>query len=267
MSESLNSDLVVAKTAPTRLPHGLLNGQVAVVTGASRGIGRTICDLFASHGAEVLACVRIQSEELVSWQKMWQEQGSKFTLIQLNLDDDSSQKEAAKQIRSTSRTPTILVNCAGIASGSTFALTSQAGIRQLFETNLFMQLSWSQLMARLLARSSASSIINISSSASQVVDNGTLAYGASKAAFERMSLSMAMELSSQGTRVNVIAPGVTDTDMLSQMDPKARDLLIARQLIKRVSRPIDIANAALFLASDLSSQITGQVIRVDGGLI
>lgn len=267
MSEFLNSDSSAVKTELKRLPNGLLSGKVAIVTGASRGIGHAICNLFAEHGAEVLACVRGQSEDLLSWQKLWQDQGIKFTLIHLNLNDYASQKEAANQIRSTARIPTILVNCAGIASGATFALTPQVDIRQIFETNFFMQLNWCQLMARLLARSSASSIINFSSSASYTIDNGTLAYGASKVAFERMSLSMSKELAFQGTRVNVIAPGVTDTDMLLQMDTNARDSLIARQLIKKVARPIDIANAALFLASDLSSHITGQVLHVDGGLI
>ncbi len=252
-------------TAP--LTHGLLQGQVAVVTGASRGIGRAVCDLFAAHGAVVLACVRQRNDALDAWQAQWQAQGATVQLITLDLTDDASQKDAVKQIRGSGFAPTVLVNCAGIATGATFALTAQANIRQVFESNLFMQLSWCQLMARLLARAPSSCIINVSSSAVQQVDPGTLAYAASKAALERMSQSMAVELASQGVRVNVIAPGVTDTDMAAQMDANAREALIARQLLKKAARPVDIANTALFLASDLASHITGQVIHVDGGLI
>lgn len=249
------------------LPHGLLQNKVAVVTGASRGIGRAVCDLFAANGAVVFACVRQLTPGLLDWQAQWAAQGVTLQIITLDLCDDTSQKNAVKQIRGSGFSPTILVNCAGIASGATFALTAQANIREIFESNLFMQLSWCQLMARLLTRSPSSSIINLSSSAAREIDPGTMAYGVSKAALERMSLSMAVELAAQGVRVNVIAPGVTNTDMASQMDSSARDALIARQLLKKPAQPVDIANTALFLGSDLATHITGQVIRVDGGLI
>lgn len=267
MVGTLRSSANDAPVNYTRLPYGMLKGQAAVVTGASRGIGRAVCDLFAAQGAVVLACVRTPTEELEIWQQHWRSQDAKIELIRLDLTNEGSQKEAVNYIRSAGYKPTALVNCAGVASGATFAMTPQISLRQVFEANLFMQLSWCQLMARLLSRSPSSTIINMSSSAVHTIDAGTLVYGASKAALERMSLSMAVELASQGIRVNVIAPGVTDTEMAKQMDPKACSALIDRQLLKKAARPLDIANAALFLASDLASHVTGQVIHVDGGLI
>ena len=161
----------------------------------------------------------------------------------------------------------VLVNNAGVASGGLFQMTTAAELRRVFEVNYFAQIALTQTVSRIMARRKAGSIINIASSAADIADPGTLAYGSSKAAFARASQSMASELGAVGIRVNSIAPGLTRTGMYDQMDPSAREKLVARSALKRPAEPTDIANVAVFLASDLSAFVTGQSIRVDGGMV
>jgi 3-oxoacyl-[acyl-carrier protein] reductase len=240
-----------------------LKDKFAIVTGANRGIGKAVCEKFHAHGAHVLACSRNLDEKFLSWVA----ENDNITPIELNLGEEASIKSAIKDIRGAASSVNILVNCAGIASGSLFQMASIKELREVFEVNFFGQIILSQGVSRLMARQKAGSIINISSTAAFIADPGTIAYGASKAAFARATQSMATELGALGIRVNAIAPGVTQTDMLDQMAPEAREKLIAASALKRAATPQDIANMALFLASDLSSHITGQIIRVDGGIV
>jgi len=246
----------------------LLSGKIAVVTGASRGIGRAVCNLFAKEGATVLACVRDVDASQLAWQSSLERTGKFLSLIPLDLSDQASVKSAAKTIRSICPAIDIIVNCAGIASGATFHLTPLDMMRSVFDLNVFAQILFSQSLTRLMGKGErGGSIINISSSATHQIDPGTMAYGASKQAFERVSKSMAVELAAQKIRVNVISPGITLTKMLAQMDLEAKDKLISHSLLKKAALPDDIANAALFLASDLSSHITAQILCVDGGTL
>ena len=160
----------------------------------------------------------------------------------------------------------ILVNNAGIASGALFQMTTGVELRKIFEINFFSQIVISQGIAKIMVKNKSGSIINLSSTAAFIADPGTLAYGSSKSAFTRATQSMACELGASNIRVNAIAPGVTKTDMFEQMAIGSRDKLINSSALKRAAEPEDIANVALFLASDLSSFVTGQVIRVDGGI-
>jgi len=240
----------------------LLAEKVAVVTGANRGIGRQIAESFSAQGAKVFACCRGSDPSVDDWAA-----GRGISLISLDLADDGSIRNAVKEIRAGSAGVDILVNNAGIAHGALFQMTSIADLRQVFEVNFFGQIAFSQSMARLMAKRGGGSIINLSSSAVERADAGTFAYGASKAAFERATLSMARELGAQEIRVNAIAPGVTQTDMLDQMDPAARQTLIDASALKRPATPQNIADVALFLASDLSAHVTGQIIHIDGGLL
>jgi len=244
-----------------------LINKTAIITGANRGIGKAICEAFLDHGAHVIACVRKQDDMIKQWQKEKEAEGSKLSLIDLDLADESTIKNSLKQIRLASKEINILVNCAGIADGAVFQMTSLKRMREVFDVNLFNQIVLCQGVSRLMARKKSGVILNISSSSAHVVDPGTMAYGSSKAAFERVTLSMAVELAAQGVRVNGIAPGVTDTDMAAEMDPKAKEKLIEKTLLKTAATPQDISNAALFLCSELSSHITGQIINVDGGII
>ncbi|KAA5605203.1 SDR family oxidoreductase [Roseospira marina] len=246
----------------------LLDGKVAVVTGANRGIGRAIADVFRAHGAHVLACARA-AEPVPARAADDPEHAAPGgeTPIPLDLADAASIKAAIKAIRAAAPRVDILVNNAGVASGGLFQMTTLAEMRAVFEVNVFGPLALTQGVARLMARTGAGSIINLSSVAADRPDPGTLAYGASKAALARATRSLATELGGQGIRVNAIAPGVTETAMQDEMDPAARDALIGASALNTAATPQDIANVALFLASDLSSHITGQTLRVDGGIV
>ncbi|MDC0075446.1 SDR family oxidoreductase [Candidatus Thioglobus sp.] len=245
----------------------LLNGKLAVVTGANRGIGRSIIETFAENRCDIFACMREVTLETKKWLKNLE---NKFNIvitpIELDLSDEDSIKNSIKQIFSISKRIDILVNNAGIASGGLFQMTPLSELRKVFEINLFSQILFTQGIAKIMIRNKCGSIINLSSSAAFIADPGTLSYGSSKSALIRATESMAMELGALNIRVNAIAPGVTKTDMFDQMSKDARDKLINSSSLKRPAEPKDIANVALFLASELSSFVTGQVIRADGGI-
>jgi 3-oxoacyl-[acyl-carrier protein] reductase len=146
-------------------------------------------------------------------------------------------------------------------------MTTMDRLREVFEVNFFSQFLFSQYIVKLMIRQKGGSIVYISSSAAIDANSGRSAYGASKAALICLTKVMAAELAEHGIRVNAIAPGITETDMVAQsMSQDIIDETVAHTMLKRMGRPVDIANTALFLASDLSSYITGQVIRTDGGL-
>ena len=245
----------------------LLKDKVALVTGANRGIGKSIAETFARNGADLFVCVRTLQPEMEKWMHALETEHGVFVKpILLDLSDEVSVKNLVKEVMAVSSRLDILVNNAGVASGSLFQMTPIAELRKLFEINVFSQIQLSQGVSRLMAKNKSGSIINITSTAAFIADPGTMAYGTSKAAFARATQSMATELGASNIRVNAIAPSVTRTDMFDQMSPAARDKLINSSALKRAAEPQEIANVALFLASDLSSFVTGQIIRADGGI-
>jgi len=245
----------------------MLKNKIAVVTGANRGIGFSIAQAFAAQGAQVFACMRTLDSDAL--QRMTPQDASGCIKgVVLDLGEESSIKSAIKEIASlTDNKVDVLVNNAGTGSGALFQMMSITELRRVFEINFIGQILLTQGISRLMTRHRSGSIINIASTAANIADPGTLAYGSSKASFARASQSMATELGACGVRVNTISPGVTKTDMFNQMAPEARERLINTAAFKRAAEPLDIANVALFLASDLSSFVTGQTLRVDGGMI
>tara|TARA_B100000787_G_C16175577_1_gene288815 strand:- start:679 stop:1428 length:750 start_codon:yes stop_codon:yes gene_type:complete len=245
----------------------LLKDKVVVITGSNRGIGKSITEVFAENGANIIACSRSISPESRKWMINLE---SKFNIsintVELDLSDEKSVKDSIKQIFSISKKIDVLVNNAGVASGALFQMTPISELRKIFEINFFSQILLSQGIAKIMIRNKSGSIINLASSAAFIADPGTLAYGSSKSAFARATQSMSNELGIFNIRVNAIAPGVTKTDMFKQMSSDAIEKLIRSSALKRAAEPKDIANVALFLASDLSSHVTGQVIRADGGI-
>ena len=245
----------------------LLQEKVVVVTGANRGIGKCITETFAENGASIIACMRVISSESKEWMKSLENEFNiSINPVLVDLSDETSVKGLIKEIISISPRIDVLVNNAGIASGALFQMTPIAELRKIFEINFFSQITLTQGVAKLMARNKSGSIINITSTAAFIADPGTLAYGSSKSAFARATKSMATELGSSNIRVNAIAPSVTKTDMFDQMSHETREKLINSSALKRAAEPKDIANVALFLASELSSFVTGQIIRADGGI-
>ena len=245
----------------------MLKNKTAVVTGANRGIGLAIAKTFVAHGARVLACMRQVSDEALAEIASDAETGQ-VKVVALDLTDEVSIKAAIREIAQLAGNRVdVLVNNAGTASGGLFQMTSIAEMRRVFEVNFFGQVLLTQGLSRLMTRHRAGSIINIASTAADIADSGTLAYGASKAALARATRSMATELGAFGVRVNAISPGVTRTDMFDLMALEARERLINSAALKQAAEPADVANVALFFASELSGFVTGQVLRVDGGMV
>ena len=182
------------------------------------------------------------------------------------MTDYNAMKEAVKKIRSEKQSIDALVNNAGIIYNALFLMSDVQNLRQQFEVNFFAVFLFTQYIAKLMTRQGYGSIVNISSTAAFDGNMGKSVYGASKAAVWAMTKSIASELGANGIRANCIAPGVTETDMLKTMPEHILTETKEFSDLKRLGKPSEIATTAVFLASDKSSYVTGQVIRVDGGI-
>ena len=190
-----------------------------------------------------------------------------ITPVPFDLADEDEVKEGIKTIRSAKQHVDILVNNAGIIFTALFQMTSVKKMKEVFEINYFSQMLLTQSITKIMTRQKSGSIINISSSAAIEGNEGRTAYAASKAAVIASTKVMSKELAMYNIRVNAIAPGLTGTDMMHGSTPKAAlDYTLQRINMRRIGTPEEIANVALFLSSELSTYMTGQVLRVDGGM-
>ena len=245
----------------------LLEQKTAVISGCNRGIGKATLETFAENGADIFACVRKESDEFNAvMTRLAEKTGVNIIPVYFDFAESEQIKAGIKTIISFKKQIDILVNNAGVASGSFFQMTSLQDLKQLFEINFFSQLLFTQGISRYMSRFKTGSIINIGSTAGFIGNAGMTSYGSSKAALMFSTKTMATELGVMNIRVNAIAPSITKTDMSDQMEEKIRNKLIETSALKRLAEPIEVANVALFLASDLSSFVTGQILRVDGGL-
>lgn len=246
----------------------LLRDQTAIVTGCNRGIGRAILTLFARNGADLWACARRPSDEFGALiETLRAETGTRIEPVYFDLADLDQVKAGAQRIAARKQPVHILVNNAGAIETAPFAMTGETSLRGLFEVNCLGQIALTQAIARLMVRQRRGSIITIASSAALDGNEGRTAYAASKAALIAASKVQARELGPANIRVNVIAPGLTDTDMMNgSTAAEAIEATVERTALRRVGQPEEIAGAALYLASPLSAYMTGQVLRVDGGM-
>jgi len=245
----------------------LLLGKNAIITGCARGMGHKMMELFAKHGANLWVCARMQTEQFESDIKEFSEKYNvRITPVYFELTNGEAMKTAVKQIMSLKQPVDILVNNAGITYNALFQMSTIEQIHHTLEVNFVAPFLFTQYIVKLMLRNGGGSIVNIASSAAQDGNSGRSVYGASKAAVVCATQSLSEELANKGIRANVIAPGITETDMLSSMTDEVIQETVQNTDMKRLGQPLDIANAALFLASDLSSYITGQVLRVDGCL-
>ncbi len=244
----------------------MLTGKTAIVTGANRGIGLATVEVFAEQGAAVWACARMQTDE---FEEKIKEISSKYaaavTPVYFDVTKEAEVKDAVKMISGRSKTIDILVNNAGISVERLFSMTSIETINNTMEVNFLSQVRLAQLVSRLMVRNKAGSIINIASVSGMESEQGSIAYGSSKAAVIFSTKTMAVELGKCGIRVNSVSPGFIDTDMWKNRDDDVRDRIIARTPLGRQGTPKEVANVILFLASDMASYMTGQNLVVDGG--
>ena len=245
----------------------LLQSKTAIITGCNRGIGKVIMEIFAENGADIFACMRKESDEFIDKKEILEiKTGVTITPVYFDFAESDQVKAGIKTIISSKKQVDILINNAGVATGSIFHMTSLENMKQEFEINFFSQILFTQSISRYMSRFKSGSIINIASISGLRGDTGTTSYGSSKAALMYATKTIATELGVMNIRVNAIAPSLTMTDMFDQTDENFRNKLIESSALKRPAEPAEIANVALFLASDLSSFVTGQILRVDGGL-
>ncbi len=245
----------------------LLKDKTAIITGSNKGIGKVILELFAKNGANVFACARRETPEFVDNLELLKNKFNiSITPVYFDFEDPAQIKSAVTSIVCSKSRIDILVNNAGYASGAFFQMTPIIDLERMIKINFTSQIQFSQGISRYMSKFKSGSIINMGSTAGLIGDAGMLSYGSSKAALIFATKIMATELGQYNIRVNVIAPSVTKTEMYDQMEGSARNKLIESSAFKRAAEPIEVANVALFLASDLSTFINGQTIRVDGGI-
>lgn len=246
----------------------MLRGKTAVVTGCNRGIGKAVLDNFAENGADVITVTRKKSQEFISYcNELQRKYEMKIYSVEADFQNEEAVKDAVKEIRKLKKSIDILVNNAGIANPlGLLTMTKMETIHQSFEVNLFSHLLLTQGIVKDMMRKKSGSIVFISSSAA--FDGGSnIEYCASKGAINGSVKRLARELGAFGIRVNAVAPGLTSTDMGNSMSQENEAIALNMNIMKRKGDVREIANAVYFLASDLSSFITGQIIRVDGGLL
>ena len=246
----------------------LLQNKTAVVTGCNRGIGSKILEVFSANGATIFACVRNNDEEFKTYlNEIKKKFNNQIIPIQFDLNDENQIKEAANNILSSNSSIDILVNNAAIIHTALFQMTSLKKLKEVFETNFFSQTIFTQYILKSMIRKKTGSILYISSSSALDGNEGRSAYSSAKAAMITQAKVLSREVGLYNIRVNAIAPGLTNTDMMKKNTPEEiLSEVKSRISLKRIADPEEIANVALLLSSDLSSYITGQVIRVDGGM-
>ena len=246
----------------------LLKSKTAVVTGCNKGIGKKILEVFSANGATVFACVRNIDEEFKSFlNKLKQKFNNQIIPVQFDLNDEKKIKEAANIILTSNKSIDILVNNAAAIHTSIFQMTPTKKLKELFEVNFFSQTIFTQYILKSMVKNKKGSIVYISSSSALDGNEGRSAYSSAKAAIIAHAKVLSRELGVHNIRVNSIAPGLTNTDMMKKNhQEKIINEMISRISLRRIANPEEIANVVLLLSSDLTSYITGQVIRVDGGM-
>ncbi|AVR46192.1 3-oxoacyl-[acyl-carrier-protein] reductase [Christiangramia fulva] len=244
----------------------LLEGKNAIITGGSRGIGKGIAQVFAQHGANVAFTYNSSAESAEALAKELSGMGVKAKAYKSNAASFSEAQELVDEVVKEFGSIDILVNNAGITKDNLLMRMSEEDFDRVIEVNLKSIFNMTKAAQRTFLKQRSGSIINMSSVVGVTGNAGQANYAASKAGIIGFSKSMAQELGSRNIRTNVIAPGFIETEMTEKLDEKTvqgwRDAIP----LKRGGSPEDIANACVFLGSDLSSYITGQIIHVDGGM-
>jgi len=246
----------------------LLKGKNAVITGANRGIGAAVVRLFASEGANVWACARRDTEAFrAACETLAETYGVFVKPVIFDLGKEDERKAAVKNIKQDKLPIDALVNVAGIVPETRlFQMMSFDELHRVFDVNFFATLAWTQSLSKVMTRQRYGSIVFVSSISALDGEPGQMEYVASKAALVGATRKLASEFGVSGVRVNAVAPGPTKTDMLAEMSEDLRARMTQGTMLGRLAEPQEIAGAIAYLASDLASYVTGQVLRVDGGV-
>jgi len=243
-----------------------LTNQIAVVTGAGRGIGRAIALKFANEGADVVVVSRTQENS----EKVANEIGAlgrKAWAFAVDVADSAAVSAAAEKILADCGKVDILVNNAGVTRDGLLMRMSDADWDTVLNTNLKGAFLVTKAFSRAMIKARAGRIINISSVIGLIGNAGQCNYAASKAGLIGFTQSAAKELAGRGITVNAIAPGFIETDMTAELKPEMKEALLKQIPLGCLGQSDDIAGAALYLASPAARYVTGQVLTVDGGMV
>jgi 3-oxoacyl-[acyl-carrier protein] reductase len=241
-----------------------LTGRVAIVTGASRGIGKAIALRLASAGALVVAGARADHAQAVVGEI--DESGGTALAVTLDVTEPASVAGMAQAALERFGRIDVLVNNAGIVRDQLLLRMKPAEWDAVIATNLTAAFACCRAVLRPMVKQRSGRIVNIGSVVGQTGNPGQANYAASKAGLEGFTRSLALEVASRGITANVVAPGMIETDMTAALDERARDALCSRIPMSRLGTSDDVAGAVCFLASDEASYITGQVLSVNGGM-
>ena len=240
------------------------NGRVAIVTGASRGIGRAIALRLASAGAVVVAGARADHAEPVA--REIEKSGGTAIAVSLDVTQPESVTGMVGAALDRFARVDVLVNNAGIVRDRLLLRMKPEEWDAVIATNLTAAFACCRAVLRPMVRQRSGRIVNIGSVVGRTGNPGQANYAASKAGLEGFTRSLALEVASRGITANVVAPGMIETDMTAALDEGAREALCSRIPMSRLGTPVDVAAAVCFLASDEASYITGQVVSVNGGM-
>lgn len=244
----------------------LLEGKVALVTGATRGIGRAIATKFAEQGADVVFTYRQKNGAAEEVENSLAALGVKCKGYAADAADYAATEEVVKQVVADFGRIDILVNNAGITKDGLLMRMSEEQWDAVITTNLKSAFNFTRAVVPVMAKQRGGSIINMSSVVGVSGNAGQCNYSASKAGLIGLAKSVAKEMGPRGIRANCIAPGFIQTDMTSALSEEMREAWCKTIPLRRGGTPEDVANTALFLASDLSAYVTGQVINCCGGM-
>lgn len=245
----------------------LLEGKTAIITGGSRGIGKGIVETFAKHGANVAFTYSSSKEAAEAIASEAEKEGVKVRAYQSNAASFDEAQDLAKEVLEEFGSIDILINNAGITKDNLLMRISEEDFDKVIEVNLKSVFNMTKAVQRAMLKQRKGSIINMSSVVGVKGNAGQTNYAASKAGILGFTKSVALELGSRDIRCNAIAPGFIETEMTGKLDEAVVQEWRNAIPLKRGGSPEDIANACVFLASDLSAYITGQVLNVDGGML
>lgn len=245
----------------------LLEGKTAIITGATRGIGRGIALTFANQGANVAFTYSSSAEAAISLENELTALGVKAKSYKSNAADFNEAQSLVDDVLTTFGTVDVLINNAGITKDNLLMRMSEDDFDNVMDVNLKSVFNMTKAVQKTMLKNRNGVIINMSSVVGVKGNAGQANYAASKAGIIGFSKSVALELGSRNIRCNVVAPGFIETEMTAKLGEDTVKGWTDAIPLKRGGTPTDIANACVFLASDLATYITGQVINVDGGML
>lgn len=251
---------------PKFLTMKLLEGKVALITGASRGIGKAMAEKFAEQGATIAFTYRSSVERAKAFEEEFTNKGFQIKGFQSDAGSFEQTSELIDGVLKDFGSIDILVNNAGITRDTLLLRMNEEQWDQVIETNLKSVFNLTKQIARPMMKQRAGSIINLTSIVGMKGQAGQTNYAASKAGIIGFTKSVADELGSRGIRCNAIAPGFIETEMTNELPEATKETYLNQIPLKRFGQTEEVANAALFLASDMSSYVSGQVLSVCGAL-